>query len=154
VIDNSGFHHVESDITDIHHYIFTFERTGKFYDDLCGGLLHLPFWKHFIPLVAGKEWTQTPYMKGYGETGKPLVVSEFGGYGFGMYKHEDMTLPEFLERHLRLVHERELIRGYCYTQFTDTFEEANGLFTIDREPKVKGLAEIIKRAEREAKRKK
>ncbi|HEY4559942.1 MAG TPA: hypothetical protein VIG54_04265, partial [Lysobacter sp.] len=29
-----------------------------------------------------------------------------------------------------------LFSGYCYTQFADTFQEANGLLTEDRVPKI------------------
>jgi hypothetical protein len=28
-----------------------------------------------------------------------------------------------------------LLAGFCYTQFTDTYQEANGLLTMDRTPK-------------------
>jgi hypothetical protein len=28
-----------------------------------------------------------------------------------------------------------LLSGFCYTQFTDTYQEANGLLTADRRPK-------------------
>ena len=39
------------------------------------------------------------------------------------------------EELLTAVHEVEGFAGFCYTQLTDTFQEANGLFTADREPK-------------------
>jgi hypothetical protein len=29
-----------------------------------------------------------------------------------------------------------LFSGFCYTQFTDTFQEANGLLTAERAPKI------------------
>jgi hypothetical protein len=29
-----------------------------------------------------------------------------------------------------------IFAGFCYTQFTDTYQEANGLLTMDRVPKV------------------
>ncbi|MGN6504565.1 MAG: glycoside hydrolase family 2, partial [Tepidisphaeraceae bacterium] len=28
-----------------------------------------------------------------------------------------------------------IFSGFCYTQFTDTYQEANGLVTMDRKPK-------------------
>jgi hypothetical protein len=34
------------------------------------------------------------------------------------------------------VHELSLFAGFCYTQFADTFQEANGLLYADRTPKV------------------
>jgi hypothetical protein len=36
-----------------------------------------------------------------------------------------------------------LFSGFCYTQFADTFQEANGLLTADRQPKIP-LAQIRK----------
>ncbi len=30
----------------------------------------------------------------------------------------------------------ELLAGFCYTQFADTYQEANGLLYADRTPKV------------------
>ena len=30
----------------------------------------------------------------------------------------------------------QMFGGFCYTQFTDTYQEANGLVTMDRRPKV------------------
>lgn len=44
----------------------------------------------------------------------------------------------FLERYealLAAVHASEVLAGFCYTQFTDTFQEQNGLLTMDRRPK-------------------
>jgi hypothetical protein len=37
-----------------------------------------------------------------------------------------------------------LFGGWCYTQFTDTYQEANGLLYMDRTPKI--AIEDIKRA--------
>ena len=31
---------------------------------------------------------------------------------------------------------RRLFGGFCYTQFTDTYQEANGLLYMDRTPKI------------------
>ena len=39
------------------------------------------------------------------------------------------------QRLLAAVHELDAFAGFCYTQLTDTFQEANGLFTADRRPK-------------------
>jgi hypothetical protein len=36
-----------------------------------------------------------------------------------------------------------LFSGFCYTQFADTFQEANGLLRADRTPKIP-LARIAK----------
>ena len=36
---------------------------------------------------------------------------------------------------LQTVNKVEMFSGFCYTQLTDTFQEANGLLYIDRTPK-------------------
>jgi hypothetical protein len=33
------------------------------------------------------------------------------------------------------VHRLEMLSGFCYTQFADTYQEANGLLYADRTPK-------------------
>ena len=46
---------------------------------------------------------------------------------------------EFIELFNELLHtviHTALFSGFCYTQFTDTFQEANGLLYADRTPKV------------------
>ncbi len=39
-------------------------------------------------------------------------------------------------RLLQVVNETFMFSGFCYTQFTDTFQEANGLLNADRTPKL------------------
>lgn len=72
----------------------------------------------------------------------PVVLSEFGGvraerggegWGYASVDGEQA----FLERYralLAAVHGSALA-GFCYTQLTDTFQEQNGLVTMDRRPK-------------------
>ena len=35
-----------------------------------------------------------------------------------------------------MVRSLELLSGFCYTQFTDTYQEANGLLRANRTPKI------------------
>ena len=35
-----------------------------------------------------------------------------------------------------MVRELKVLSGFCYTQFADTYQEANGLLYADRTPKV------------------
>jgi hypothetical protein len=73
----------------------------------------------------------------------PLVLSEFGGIACSQQPHSwgysRCTTPEELaERYtslMRTVRALELLSGFCYTQFADTFQEANGLLYADRRPK-------------------
>ena len=87
----------------------------------------------------------------------PVVLSEFGGLalcrpeqsGWGYQRCE--TAEELEATYARLmdvVHSMELIAGFCYTQFADTFQEANGLLYADRTPKF--ALESIARATRGA----
>ena len=41
-----------------------------------------------------------------------------------------------LSRLLEAVRSIDTIAGYCYTQLTDTYQEANGLLYMDRTPKI------------------
>jgi hypothetical protein len=40
------------------------------------------------------------------------------------------------ERLLSAVRNLGLMAGFCYTQFSDTYQEANGLLYADRRPKI------------------
>ncbi|HUQ73319.1 MAG TPA: glycoside hydrolase family 2 TIM barrel-domain containing protein [Burkholderiales bacterium] len=86
-------------------------------------------------------------LDGYPHRGQPIMLTEFGGiafarrgeaageWGYSRAKGEE----EFLQRYhalLDAVARMPLFSGFCYTQFTDTFQEANGLLHADRTPKV------------------
>ncbi|MCX8123005.1 MAG: hypothetical protein N3F66_02445 [Spirochaetes bacterium] len=145
VIDNSGFHHVKSDIADIHHYLQRFDDIEEFYRRLVAGVREAPLWANFISMIMGKENVQTPYLKGYGDTRAPLLISEMGGFGFGMYQSQAKTLEESFQKHCAVLAKFPQIQGFCYTQFTDTFQETNGVFSFDRTPKAK-LLPIMQKA--------
>lgn len=145
VIDNSGFHHVATDITDIHHYIKEFDDIEEFYRRLVSGIREAPLWANFFSMLMGKENVQTPYLQGYGNAEAPLVISEMGGFGFDMYESQAKTLEESFSKHCSLLAKFPQIQGFCYTQYTDTFQEKNGLFTFDRKPKARVL-QIMQKA--------
>jgi hypothetical protein len=83
-----------------------------------------------------------------GEVGvdrQPIVLTEFGGialrnddgrtWGYSVCRTEE----ELLERYtalLEAVRQLSSLAGFCYTQFTDTFQEANGLLYANRTPKI------------------
>ena len=88
----------------------------------------------------------------FGNQGQPLILSEFGGIAFSCDTGSSWgysrcaTAEEFLERLPKLVaavQASPLLAGYCYTQFADTYQEANGLLYADRTPKIP-LAEIAR----------
>ena len=72
----------------------------------------------------------------------PAVLSEFGGvrvasgdpgWGYAQVDGGDAFLARY--RALLAAVHRSALAGFCYTQLTDTFQEQNGLLTMDRRPK-------------------
>ncbi|MFO0847218.1 MAG: glycoside hydrolase family 2 TIM barrel-domain containing protein [Gemmataceae bacterium] len=81
----------------------------------------------------------------------PVVLTEFGGIA---YSPADRTwgysraasAADFASRYAKLlavVRSLPVLAGFCYTQFADTYQEANGLLFADRTPKIP-LDEIAK----------
>ena len=68
---------------------------------------------------------------------------------WGYSRAEDADqLARIFERLLETVVHTALFSGFCYTQFADTFQEANGLLYADRTPKVplERIAAVTKRS--------
>ena len=81
---------------------------------------------------------------------QPIVLSEFGGVASGPSEQSGWgySRAETAERFAEIVLEmlgiaRSLsaLAGFCYAQFTDTYQEQNGLLRADRTPKIP-LADI------------
>ena len=136
VIGNDGWESVATDITGIHDYDDQVERLGIRYGihDVETRLL-----KRERPggrmLQVGEET---------GKTGQPIVLTEFGGIAFGeregiwgysQTENADDLLKQYSAL-LNTVRQLPLLAGFCYTQFTDTYQEANGLLYADRRPKM------------------
>jgi hypothetical protein len=72
------------------------------------------------------------------------MLSEFGGIAFSSDVHtwgysRTETTEEFAARYmnlLRVLRSLPMLAGFCYTQFTDTYQGANGLLYADRTPKL------------------
>jgi beta-galactosidase/beta-glucuronidase len=89
-------------------------------------------------------------LDGYPHRGQPIMLTEFGGVACKVAQ-DDVTKPDiwgytmvddltaFAEKFEALMHaviHTPMFSGFCYTQFSDTFQEANGLLTADRQPKL------------------
>jgi len=91
-------------------------------------------------------------LDGYPHRGQPIMLTEFGGialsrdaadggasapgtWGYSAARDTD-ELAQMFERLLETVVHTALFSGFCYTQFADTFQEANGLLRADRTPKI------------------
>ncbi|MDP9039468.1 MAG: glycoside hydrolase family 2 [Acidobacteriota bacterium] len=135
VIGNDGWESVATDIIGIHDYDDQPERLGKRYgiDDIESQLF-----KRERPggrmLFVGNDhaWKH------------PIVLTEFGGIAYGKKGDEiwgysrSETSEQLLEHYralLETVRNLPALAGFCYTQFTDTYQEANGLVYGDRTPK-------------------
>jgi hypothetical protein len=76
-------------------------------------------------------------------TEHPVVLSEFGGIALaGDNKNWGYAIardPAELEKRyadlVSRVRMLPMLSGFCYTQFADTYQEANGLLYADRTPK-------------------
>lgn len=74
---------------------------------------------------------------------RPVMLTEFGGIAYseraGDWGYSRATTAEEFSRQyselLAAVRSLPKLAGWCYTQFTDTYQEANGLLYMDRSPK-------------------
>ena len=137
VIGNDGWESVATDILAIHDYDHIPERMARRYHS-----------EDELPRLLERERPggRRLVVAGHTEhTDVPVMLTEFGGIAY----HPDpartwgysrtATPEELLARYralLAAVHGVPLFAGFCYTQFTDTYQEANGLLTMAREPKV------------------
>lgn len=98
-------------------------------------------------------------LDGVRHAGQPVVLSEFGGATFepaegaAWFGYDTVaTEEEFAARLAALVDAAvdSGLAGFCYTQFTDTEQEINGLLTAERTPKLPAarLRDILTRARR------
>lgn len=135
VVGNDGWESVVTDIIGIHDYDGDAGRMRRRYAsrDMLPRLL-----EHERP--GGRA-----LVIGLGETTQhPVVLSEFGGIScskdpaaWGYTSCADVAALEAAYTELlTTVRSLELFAGFCYTQLTDTYQEANGLLYADRTPKL------------------
>jgi beta-galactosidase/beta-glucuronidase len=136
-IGNDGWESTATDILGIHDYDAQPDRLLKKYT---AGANVADILNRYRP--GGRVIT----VEGFPHGGQPVMLTEFGGIAFvdtsqGAHTWGYSTSPDaddFRQRYEKLlsaVHKIELFAGFCYTQLTDTFQEANGLFKADRTPK-------------------
>jgi beta-galactosidase/beta-glucuronidase len=136
VIGNDGWESVATDLIGIHDYDAQLDRIAKRYHA-----------EEVLPRLFRRERPggRVLMLEGHPQAEHPIVLSEFGGIAFT--KTEDKTwgysrsksAAEFTKQYTELlatVHKLELLCGFCYTQFADTYQEANGLLYADRTPKI------------------
>jgi beta-galactosidase/beta-glucuronidase len=139
VIANDGWENVSTDIVGIHDYDSDPEQLERRYTDGTGdaGSPRLRRQR-----AAGRR-VYLPEFRDP-ERDHPVVLSEFGGMAlaqetestWGYSRCADAEeLAQRYEALLEVVRCIEMLSGFCYTQFADTYQEANGLLYADRSPK-------------------
>ncbi len=134
VSDNSGFEHVDTDILDIHHYLKDVDTCRKYYAKLRDPKNMEYTTKNVYERLNVKEVPACPLAPTIKYQGQPLLVSEYGGFGF--YKTNDNPLFDNFRDYTLAIAEDDIFWGYCYTQQYDTEQEANGILNFDRSPKI------------------
>jgi hypothetical protein len=135
VIGNDGWESVATDIIGIHDYDDNPDRLARRYraaDEL--------------PRLFRRERPggRLLVLESDRHSDLPVVLSEFGGialsrtpgtWGYARAR-DDHEFGARYEHLMEAVHSIGLLSGFCYTQFADTYQEANGLLYADREPKI------------------
>ena len=136
VIGNDGWESVATDIIGIHDYDDQPQRIARRYraDEV-------------LPRLFKRERPggRMLVLEGENHGDQPLMLTEFGGialaapdgttWGYAVSK-DTAEFGRQYERLLDVVRSLGLLSGFCYTQFADTYQEANGLLYADRTPKI------------------
>ena len=135
VVGNDGWESVATDIVGIHDYDHSADRIARRYgvDDLSPRLFKRERPGGRLLLLGEQE-----------HRGQPIMLTEFGGIAFsgeaGTWGYSKSDTQEAFAKHclelLSTVRSLNVLAGFCYTQFTDTYQEANGLLYADRTPKI------------------
>ena len=133
VIGNDGWESVVTDIIGIHDYDQDPERLGARYR---AGEMSPTLLRRARP--GGRMLVLEEHKE------QPVMLTEFGGIAlsddpqgsWGYSRASDgRELAQRYRALLRTVRSLEMLAGFCYTQFTDTYQETSGLLFADRTPK-------------------
>ncbi len=143
VVGNDGWESIATDIIGIHDYDHNYDRMARRY-----------FAHDVVPKLFKRERPagRALLLEGHSRREHPIVLSEFGGIAlsreaatWGYTRAENVeAFRASLLKLLRTIRKLEALSGFCYTQLTDTYQEANGLLYADRTPKLP--LEVIQRA--------
>jgi hypothetical protein len=139
VIGNDGWESSATDIIGIHDYDANPEHLASRYN------VERPTEQLFDRRRPGGRILT---LDGYPHRGQPIMLTEFGGiallsglspcdqrgWGYSVAVDADGLADRF-ESLMKSVIRSSMFSGFCYTQFTDVFQEINGLLTADRTPK-------------------
>ena len=134
VIGNDGWESVATDIIGIHDYDGDPERIRRRYET-----------PEALPRLFKRERPGgRVLLLAEGTQDQPIMLTEFGGIAFSSDEgatwgySRSQTQADFAAQYtalLDVVRALPVLSGFCYTQFTDTYQESNGLLYADRTPK-------------------
>jgi len=137
VISNDGWEHTQSDIIGVHDYAPDKAQLTDRYSTAEAMA---------DTLVGSRPWRKRILLDPTNAAGKPVMLTEFGGFsmqpkkGEAWFGYETATSPEAylakLKAAFEAIYESQEIVGLCYTQLTDTLQETNGLLDANRVPKL------------------
>ncbi len=134
-IDNDGWEHVETtDMMTIHNYEQEPARLEALYKDFDSVM---------------KDRNQMMNCRALNDVGchykgQPVLLDEFvgtsysgsNGWGYGSTVNSDDQYEERIRGLISTARNHPYFTGYCITQFNDTYQETNGLFDEDYNPKI------------------
>jgi hypothetical protein len=136
VVGNDGWESVATDMIGIHDYDDQLDRIARRYgaEEALGHLFRRERPGGRMLILGGDPLTHPDH---------PVVLTEFGGIAYspaeGTWGYSRVGTPQaFADRYgqlLLVVRSLPVLAGFCYTQFADTYQEANGLLFADRTPK-------------------
>jgi len=135
VIGNDGWESVATDIIGIHDYDDRPDRIARRYHA-----------EEVLPRLFKRERPggRVLVLEGHAHADQPIMLTEFGGIALsreqGTWGYARCRTPEEFANRFRelldVVRDLQVFSGFCYTQFADTYQEANGLLFADRTPKI------------------
>ena len=137
VVGNDGWESVATDVIGIHDYDDQLVRITRRYgaEEALGKLFRRERPGGRMLILGGDPQAHPNH---------PVMLTEFGGIAYAPsgggnwgYSRAE-TAAGFAERYTKLltvVRAMPVLAGFCYTQFADTYQEANGLLFADRTPK-------------------
>ena len=135
VISNDGWEHTSSDLLTIHDYTWSRDVLVARYADGIEALLRTATAGPRVLVVGDAQATDVPVM--LTEVGGVRFVPESGAdtWGYSTATSTD-DYAERIAAILEPLRASPRVAGFCWTQLTDTLQEANGLCTADRVPKL------------------
>jgi beta-galactosidase/beta-glucuronidase len=140
VIGNDGWESSATDIIGIHDYDSNLEHMRQRYG---------PEVERETLFDQRRPGGKLLTLEGYAHQGQPIMLTEFGGIAWQEHAEEGVnkiwgytavtdqeTFARLYEELMETIIHTALFSGFCYTQFADTFQEANGLLYADRTPKI------------------